>query len=250
MKKLLVGLCAVFICTIAIAHSIEWYVDNTLYQTTTCNSGDNITPPTAPEKYGYTFDRWDGYKSLEYIESTGTQYIDTGIKGNNNLRVVFNLEFVSGGEQWVLGVKRGNERVYVYQISNTRTGYIGYGTFLATGFEENYGVKKEYEVVLNKGQQELYVNGVLKYNNAIDSNITTNANMTLFALDADGNMQGYAYAKLYSMSIWQNNTMVRNFIPAKRNSNNAVGMYDTVSQTFFTNAGTGEFIAGPEVGGL
>ena len=32
-----------------------------------------------------------GYKRLEYIQSTGTQYIDTGFKPNNNTRVVMDL---------------------------------------------------------------------------------------------------------------------------------------------------------------
>ena len=36
-------------------------------------------------------------------------------------------------------------------------------------------------------------------------------------------------------------------VPAKRNSDNAIGMYDKVSGTFFTNAGTGTFVAGPTV---
>jgi hypothetical protein len=43
--------------------------------------------------------------------------------------------------------------------------------------------------------------------------------------------------------------LIRDFIPAKRNSDNVLGMYDTVSGQFFTNAGTGEFVAGPEVDG-
>ncbi len=36
-------------------------------------------------------------------------------------------------------------------------------------------------------------------------------------------------------------------IPAKRNSDGVIGMYDTVTKTFFTNSGTGSFIAGPEI---
>jgi hypothetical protein len=55
------------------------------------------------------------------------------------------------------------------------------------------------------------------------------------------------YARLYYTKMWKNGTLVRYLIPAKRNSDNVVGMYDTVSKTFFTNAGSGAFIAGPVV---
>ena len=36
-------------------------------------------------------------------------------------------------------------------------------------------------------------------------------------------------------------------IPVRRLSDSAVGMYDTVSKTFFANAGSGTFTAGPNV---
>ena len=35
----------------------------------------------------------DGYTQLKYIESTGTQYINTGFKPNQDARVVANLKF-------------------------------------------------------------------------------------------------------------------------------------------------------------
>ena len=54
-----------------------------------------------------------------------------------------------------------------------------------------------------------------------------------------------ATGMIYYAKIWNNDVLVRNFIPAKRNSDNVFGMYDTVTNTFFTNQGTGDFIAGP-----
>ena len=54
-------------------------------------------------------------------------------------------------------------------------------------------------------------------------------------------------AKVYAFYIKDSGALVCNFIPAKRNSDGVIGMYDTVTETFFTNSGTGEFIAGPEI---
>lgn len=53
-----------------------------------------------------------------------------------------------------------------------------------------------------------------------------------------------AYMKVYSFRITRDDTVIMNLVPCI-NPNNEIGMYDTVSKTFFGNAGTGEFIAGP-----
>lgn len=51
----------------------------------------------------------------------------------------------------------------------------------------------------------------------------------------------------YSFKIWNNGTLLRNFIPAKRNSDNILGMYDLVNNVFYTNTGTGVFTIGSEI---
>ena len=50
----------------------------------------------------------------------------------------------------------------------------------------------------------------------------------------------------YHREYLANGTLVLNMVPCK-NASNDVGMYDLVSGQFFTNAGTGNFIAGNEV---
>lgn len=51
---------------------------------------------------------------------------------------------------------------------------------------------------------------------------------------------------MYSCKIYDNETLVRNFVPCK-NASGAVGLYDTVEGQFYANAGTGTFTAGPEI---
>ena len=53
----------------------------------------------------------------------------------------------------------------------------------------------------------------------------------------------YCNMKIYSCQIYSGDTPVRDFVPARRDSDDAVGLYDTVSGGFFTNGGTGHFIA-------
>lgn len=53
--------------------------------------------------------------------------------------------------------------------------------------------------------------------------------------------------KIYYCKIYDNNELVRDLVPGIRKSDNVICMYDKVTGTFFENAGTGEFIAGPEI---
>ena len=55
---------------------------------------------------------------------------------------------------------------------------------------------------------------------------------------------------IYMAQIYENDTLVRNFIPARQNSDGKIGMYDTVTNRFFTNDGTGTFIAGPDANNI
>lgn len=53
--------------------------------------------------------------------------------------------------------------------------------------------------------------------------------------------------RLYYFRLYENNVLVRDFIPCRMLDTNTVCLYDKVTDTFFTNAGTGTFVAGPEV---
>ncbi len=58
--------------------------------------------------------------------------------------------------------------------------------------------------------------------------------------------QAKLIGKVYGYYQKRNGEYLINLVPAK-NSNNVIGMYDTVSGTFFTNAATDgpDFTAGP-----
>ena len=57
LKKILILFSAI-VAYAADAQTTNWYVDGEIYQTTTCESGDDVTPPSAPARRGYTFTGW------------------------------------------------------------------------------------------------------------------------------------------------------------------------------------------------
>lgn len=255
MKKLLVGLCAIFICTFAIAHSIEWYVDGALYQTTTCDSGDSVTPPIAPEKYGYSFAGWKAlYTKLEYIESTGTQYINTGITPRaTKLQVNFKMQSLTNKYQSFFGAVDDPSRIgyRIYRQEPSASFSFQAGTLFHNVSADLNNPIECQTTINNGGDATFVVNG---RTTSVDDNFNTqfDANMMIFtsSLGNTGRISGTGAFKLWSFQIIKDDEEKFNGVPARRNSDNVLGVYDTVSDTFFTNAGTGEFIAGPEVGDL
>lgn len=80
MRKILI-MFVVAVITIdasrADTETVNWYVDNVLYDTTTCESGDDIILPTAPIKRGHTFNGWtSGLYDMSTINTSinGTAY--------------------------------------------------------------------------------------------------------------------------------------------------------------------------------
>ena len=73
--------------------------------------------------------------------------------------------------------------------------------------------------------------------------------MDMFGLhvvaDADAEAAYESRARIYYMKITDGETLVRDMVPVRYDSTGALGMYDLVTNTFYTNDGTGTFIAGP-----
>ena len=96
MKKLLVGLCMVFMMSAsATTVNIDWDVDGSTYAQTTCEIGGNLTlPAQTPTKYGYTFKGWKYDVVYGTVSQSGTPSPSNPIEptfrqfGNTVLRAV------------------------------------------------------------------------------------------------------------------------------------------------------------------
>lgn len=62
-----------------------------------------------------------------------------------------------------------------------------------------------------------------------------------------GGIMRYGIGRCYGFEIKIENTVAFNGIPCYRKADNVIGMYDTISKQFFTNAGTGTFTKGANV---
>lgn len=182
-----------------------------------------------------------GYTELAYIQSSGTQYIDTGFKPNNNTCIEITATMLSA-----TGTR------YFGSYQNLSSGpYFGCGFSNSGYFVNQYNTQNTVTSrrsdtshhVVKKDKQNLYIDGTLVNTNT-SATFQIDYNIVLLAANVAGDVQFKSSAMLYSCKLYDNGNLIRDLIPAKRNADNVVGMYDLVSDTFLTNAGSGSFSYG------
>lgn len=182
-----------------------------------------------------------GYTKLEYIESSGTQYIDTGVSSfpAQSTRVILDVNWLSGLGCY-FGCTQSQRNWYVEAFQSTKI----YSGFLDESRSANIAtVIGRYTV--DKNGVSTNVNGV-KIDHA-GANTSILKSIYLLANNGSSGVSGIAdAARIYSCKISSSSALIRQFVPCK-NSSGEVGLYDEVNDVFYGNAGTGVFIAGPEV---
>ncbi|MBQ6735912.1 MAG: hypothetical protein IJQ90_00280 [Alphaproteobacteria bacterium] len=190
-----------------------------------------------------------GYTALEYIAGTGTQYIDTGVIPDNLTGIDIKFNKSATGDQVVFGILSS---VTTQQLYINPVGGSIYLPFAEKYNQASAGIpfsnNLDFDVKIN------YLNDRKRYVNARkapDINktlISPEYTMYLFAgHSAGGAARWFFNGKVYYLKITNGATITHDFVPARRDSDDKIGMYDMVSGTFFTNSGSGEFIAGPVV---
>ena len=177
------------------------------------------------------------YNILSYIESTTTDkpYIDTGVSLGTNTSIKFESDIVisyssasgttcciglsaSGGHWW--GMHGGRYAV----TSSAKISQLTPGqrvTAICT-----------YTAISNT----LSISG---YSCSTSPTITkTQTYKTLIPAYTKVNV------RYYGLKVYQNNILTHDFVPAKRNADGAIGLFETISQQFYSKLGTGDFLYG------
>ena len=191
------------------------------------------------------------YQQVEYIEFSGTQYIDTGFKANTTTtRAETELQ--------VTGTSR-TCGVFGSRNSSTSTNTDSCNVFLL----DTNKFRLDW---INGSTSVLFTDVVIteKYVISITRGTTTINNATFTSTNTDSINQDYNFyigsynrpggapsnrftGRFYWFKIYSNNQLVRDFIPCYRISDNVIGMYDVVNDVFYTNQGTGTFLKGANV---
>lgn len=184
-----------------------------------------------------------GYTQLEYIESTGTQYIKTAtnFSTSNEFHIEYLIKTHADAGLFCAGKNSTRQMLYL------------------TKFDR-------YDYCMGSGYKNLYVNSTyvatdvwhivtMAYNNIIidgtamsltgSANIISNLPMKLFATDFSDlqtSPSNFFIGRIRNFSVKSNDTYLMHLVPTLRTADSKPGLYDIINNTFYTNAGTGEFL--------
>lgn len=191
---------------------------------------------------------------IEYLESTGTQWIDTGITTKNQMAGI-DIELRAPTYQsdtWFCGFNqytgddRGGFQIGYYNNSNA----VGlYNSTSSSPYRKKVQLISPYSTswnryIINALSKGIEINGNMEVTEQVEDFGSDGGVILLFR--RGGNLSSSTitsqikYAKIYI----NNNNLVRDYIPVR--VGNIGYMYDKVSGQLFGNAGTGDFILGPD----
>lgn len=172
-----------------------------------------------------------GFTQLEYIETRGYAYITTNIKGSAKWKLKAQATVSVSNSSRIL-VTRGTSAGHWFGC------YSGKWS-LGTGSNSTIDQMNlaEIEVDFQSTKAEAKVN-----NETIIRNTTSSGEANVYKLFdyPNGTQHFYFVGKLYYCKCYQSNKLVANFIPCK-NKENIVGLYDTISNTFYQSEGESPF---------
>lgn len=186
------------------------------------------------------------YQQVAYIESTGTQYIDTGIKATEKVKIISKVQITyakstpaKGRSGMVMAGSAGHIVFGDYGLGNLVAYFSNTGMNGATiPFDNNW-----HTYHIENGLQKIdEVSATNTINGTLDG-------LTLYLLNAHIGWTGetmVASQRMAYTKIWDNGVLVRDYIPCYRKADNVVGMYDLVNGVFYTNSGTGTFVKGAD----
>ncbi len=180
------------------------------------------------------------YKPVEYISSNGAQYINTGYVPTPNTRVVIDAEVTS---QTTASCSYFGERSGAGPTDKTAYEIWSMGTAANVssdffGNRVSYTISTKQRLLIDKNKATVTINGNTVTNSAAAGTATIPA--YLFASNDNNTAAFFINMKLYSCKIYENDALVRDYIPAKDELGNA-GLYDKVEGKLYYNAGTGSF---------
>lgn len=197
------------------------------------------------------------YKEVEWIASSGTQYIDTKILGTDNTRIL--LTYAINGNlsspYTLLGYRNNNDTGDNFTLSLQGSSYnqvnfgIGTETIGLFKFSELSGMTDKNVIHnIDGNTSRLIIDGIQK---TYGGTCIGNSKIALFCRFESNSTRtaNMSQIKVYSFRILKNDTseVQADFVPCYRKNDNVIGLYNLITNEFFVNKGTGTFTKGSDV---
>lgn len=197
------------------------------------------------------------YQEVEYIKSTYQQYINTGVVISAGygfeVTAMYDNEthpYNDGTIRYICGTRQSyNQNRATIQTQNQ---FVYVETYYATSIDVIPTDRHVY-AISNNG---VFVDGSLKGSAMILGggstpflifNISNNGSAIPTSSTAGVDAR-FWLGRVYNLKLFDNNAeKIHEYIPCYRKSDNKPGMYDIISNVFYTNLGADEFLVGPNI---
>lgn len=203
------------------------------------NSGTSVLFPGPP-----VIKLPGGFSELESIISTGTQYIDTEFKVNQDTTVVaaFKMTANASNHQMMFGSRNTTSTgQYILGFAGHKSPAVWRSDFGTSqvSFESTLGYADRILAIKKKNVCTL--NGTSVTNTA--ATFESSYNMILMGGNSAGSVSSLLSTEFNMCLIYDGDDLVRDFVSCK-SKDGTIGLYDQVEGKMYTNAGSGDFTAG------
>lgn len=188
------------------------------------------------------------YQQIEYVETTGANYFDTGVPLKSGLKMVVDWVYKdsssgnsytgghigSPGNRWLVGSQRNTYYYFAVGTSN-----------IATEFK--YGNRDIVEAYWEDKASYIKVNGVKPTSvNFANYALADEPTYTFYlgAVNRNGSPSSIPKLIIYGGKFYQDDVFLRDYVPCVRKSDNAIGLYDLVNSSFLAMSGSGSLLNG------
>ena len=186
---------------------------------------------------------------VEYLESTGTQYIDTGFKANTTTTRL-NIELMLTQSTVNMGLFGSRNDTGTSNRSSCNAFFLSANQAFRMDWANgggpvfNCSQNTAYSISITRGS--VTINGsTTTYSGGGSEDQVNNFLIFTFAEGAGVVYQNGMIGRVFGAKIYSNNLLVRDFIPVRKGT---VGyLYDRVTRKLFGNAGTGAFSYGNDL---
>ena len=204
---------------------------------------------------------YDNYVPVEYLESNGDPYIETDIPlydGTAEMDVSFNAINTSTSYQVLMGGRSTNGIAVFLLTRNSALGYGYKGTW--KGGLASYAADTRYlittDLLPSPASAKMNVNGT---DYGVQGNFSALPSPSayyyeIFSYNQKSSGSAHQYpctsgVKLYSLKWYDASGILQyNFVPCRTKDATPVGgLYETINEKFFGNAGTGSFTFGSDI---
>jgi len=184
-----------------------------------------------------------GYQRVEWIQATGTQYINTGLRiGTNDAEYNFKWRETSAEVGTSLC---GNSSPWSGVLYHPSAGVI----YAAVGDSDVQGARTipinewiNANFTAKNGAWCFKTNETTLSGSYSGTVISSNYNFFIFCNSGVREFSKYIQIPFFDLKV--GGVLLRSFVSCRRTSDSVAGMYDVVYDVFYPNAGTGTFASG------